>query len=127
MFCLTYQERKVLLFVGVLILTGSFLKFSRAVSSNSNSSSDRNSVNSSLIQKQEEVAVLKREGGITLIDVNKASREELKSIPGIGEVIAGRVIEYRAKQGLFKRVEDLKKIKGISDKKIEIIKKYLSF
>lgn len=60
------------------------------------------------------------------INLNKATLEELKSLPGIGEVTAKNIIEYRDKIGGFKNLEELKKVKGIGEKKIEVLKNYLT-
>lgn len=59
------------------------------------------------------------------ININNATLEELKKLPGIGETIAKNIIEYREKVGGFKSLEELKKVKGIGDKKFEAIKNYL--
>ena len=61
-----------------------------------------------------------QEGG--LININTASVEELKSIPGIGEKTAGRIVEYRDKNGKFGKIEDIMKISGIKDKLFSKIK-----
>ena len=55
------------------------------------------------------------------IDINTCTKEELMSLPGIGEVLAQRVIEYR-EQNPFKTIEDIKNVSGIGDKKFESIK-----
>ncbi len=62
---------------------------------------------------------------IEKLDINKASIEELEKLPGIGKVIARRIVEYRKKYGVFKNLEELKNIKGIGPKKFELLKKYL--
>jgi competence protein ComEA len=61
-----------------------------------------------------------------IINLNKATLEELKSLPGIGEVTAKNIIEYRDKIGGFKNLEELKKVKGIGEKKFEVLKNYLT-
>jgi len=50
------------------------------------------------------------------IDVNHASQEELQVIPGIGPVLAKRIVDYRHKNGYFRTVQDLVKVKGIGPK-----------
>ena len=57
-----------------------------------------------------------------VIDINKAGIKELVSLPGIGNSYAKRIIDYREKNGPFKKIEDLKKVKGIGNKKMQTIK-----
>ncbi|QUH20515.1 helix-hairpin-helix domain-containing protein [Alkaliphilus sp. B6464] len=58
----------------------------------------------------------------SLININNASMAELNSLPGIGEVLANRIVEYRSEKGDFKSVEELKNVSGIGDKKFSEIK-----
>ncbi len=51
------------------------------------------------------------------IDLNTATRSQLDGLPGIGPVIAERILELREKSGPFKRIEDLMNIRGIGEKK----------
>ncbi|MDD3306504.1 MAG: helix-hairpin-helix domain-containing protein [Acetobacterium sp.] len=55
----------------------------------------------------------------TKININTASLEELKSLPGIGDVIAQGIIDYRDKNGGFKELEELKNVTRIGDKIFE--------
>lgn len=57
------------------------------------------------------------------LDINKASKEELVAVKGIGEKKAEQIISYRNEHGKFKSIEDLKNVKGIGDKIIEEVKK----
>lgn len=58
------------------------------------------------------------------LDVNRASKEELKTVPGIGDVTAGKIIDYREKNGPFSSLEDLKKVGRIGD---TILKKFQDY
>lgn len=60
------------------------------------------------------------------ISINKASLEELMTLPGIGEKTAQKIIEYRESYGSFWNIEDIKNVKGIGDKKFEKLKDYIS-
>jgi competence protein ComEA len=59
------------------------------------------------------------------IDINKASAVELTAIPGVGNAIAQRIIEFRDKQGPFGRVEDLLKVRGIGEKSFQKIRPHV--
>ncbi len=57
-----------------------------------------------------------------LININTANNMELQKLPGIGEVISNRIIEYRDQNGKFISIESLKNVNGIGDKKFNDIK-----
>ncbi len=57
------------------------------------------------------------------VNINQASADEMASkLNGIGPVLASRIIEYRLANGPFKKVEDLKQVTGIGEKKFNDIK-----
>jgi competence protein ComEA len=60
------------------------------------------------------------------INLNAASAEQLETLPGIGPVTAKRIVDYRAKIGKFKRIEEIINIQGIGEKKFERIKDRLT-
>ncbi len=57
-----------------------------------------------------------------LININRANIMELKELPGIGDVLAGRIIDYRDEKGGFKSIEEIKNVSGIGDKRFSDIK-----
>lgn len=66
-------------------------------------------------------------GGIILkqdkkIDINSASYYTLQELPGIGPVMAGRIITYRRLHGDFKSIQEIKNVKGIGSKTFQKLK-----
>ena len=59
------------------------------------------------------------------ININLATESELTQIPGIGTVLAQRIIQYRTKHGSFATIEEIRNINGISDTKLDSIKDYI--
>jgi competence protein ComEA len=60
------------------------------------------------------------------IDINRAEPWLLEALPGIGETRAQDIVDYRNKNGPFKRIEDLLQVKGIGEGTFEQIKDYIT-
>lgn len=58
------------------------------------------------------------------VNINTATAKQLQLLPGIGEVIAQRIVDYRTESGPFKSVDDLLNVSGIGDAKLEQLKPY---
>ena len=50
------------------------------------------------------------------VNLNTATAEQLATIPGVGQKMAERIIDYRQKNGGFKKVEDLMNVSGVGEK-----------
>ena len=106
MFNLTREERQVVLFLIAVALAGRGIDF--------------------LANKYLPVKTIARfNQDLGKINLNSADKDLLMSVPGIGEKLSKRIIEYRDKQTSFGSIEELKNIKGITESKYEKIKNYL--
>ncbi|WP_432831085.1 helix-hairpin-helix domain-containing protein [Dactylosporangium sp. CA-092794] len=61
-------------------------------------------------------------GGGGLVNLNTATTTELQTLPGIGEVLAQRIVEFRDRHGGFRAVSDLRQVDGIGDAKFQQLK-----
>ncbi len=53
------------------------------------------------------------------LDLNHASSEELEALPGVGAILARRIVDWRAAHGPFRTVEQLRDVKGIGRSRLE--------
>lgn len=60
------------------------------------------------------------------ININKATEDELSTLPGIGNSLAVRIVEYRKQNGNFNTIEDIKNVSGIGESKFTNIKEFIS-
>jgi competence protein ComEA len=59
------------------------------------------------------------------LDLNAATASELEALPGIGPVLAERILAYRSEIGKFTSVEQLREVRGIGAKKLDAVKDLL--
>jgi comEA protein len=110
MFNLTSQEQKAVVFVLVFLMVGIGLEFYKK-SNNRDNLLSFDTLEQQLFDK---------------VDINKATVLELANIPGVGENLAYSIVDYRKSNGNFKNIEDLKKVKGIKNKKLEQLRRYIT-
>ncbi|MEK7273412.1 MAG: helix-hairpin-helix domain-containing protein, partial [Nitrospirota bacterium] len=60
------------------------------------------------------------------VDLNRATVVEFDQLPGVGPVLAKRMVDYRKSVGRFHAVEDLRAVKGIGKKKLEQLKPFVT-
>ena len=102
---LTSQERQVVLFLVIVALMGLGVNFI-----------------SKRCSKIRIIGYVNQDIG--KINLNQAGKEALIDVPGIGKVLAERIIEYRKQHSRFKHIAELRKIKGLGKSKYESIRDY---
>lgn len=128
MISLSRQEKLVLLFLAAAVLIGMALGYLGKIFPGQES----------LVHiSNQEIAAARVNGSTALttevaqdkslkVNLNKASLKELVGLPGIGEELAKRIIDYRNTAGGFKSREEIKKVKGIGESKFAAVKDSLS-
>ena len=66
-------------------------------------------------------------GGSGKVNINKAPASELADkLNGIGPALSQRIVDYRESNGAFQKIEDIKNVSGIGEKKFEAIKEHIT-
>ena len=60
------------------------------------------------------------------LDLNRATAQELTTLPGIGEVLAQRIVDYREAHGPFRSVDELIAVEGIGEGKLEKLRELVT-
>jgi competence protein ComEA len=60
------------------------------------------------------------------VNINTASAQQLTTLPGVGEKLAARILEYRQKSGSFKSTQELMNVRGIGEKNFAKLSPYLT-
>ena len=103
MFDLTFEERRVVIFLSVAILIGIGADF--FIKTNA---------------RAKELSVSAQDLG--KIDLNTADQETLMSVSGIGEKIARRILEYRQENSGFSEIRELKNVPGLNNYRYDKVK-----
>jgi comEA protein len=126
---LTRSEQRVLLFLSATLIVGAGIRFYQETYPTQRQF-DYRSIDSSFAVFREKLAVdsthTKQPGSGEKVNINTAAKDDLITLPGIGATLADRIISYREVEGKFGSVEDLKKVKGISGKKLDKLKPHVT-
>ena len=60
------------------------------------------------------------------VNINTATAQQLTVLPGVGEKLAARIVDYRQKSGGFKNVSELMNVQGIGEKNLAKIQPFLT-
>ena len=60
------------------------------------------------------------------LNINSATQQELSMLPGIGDTLSMRIIEYREENGPFEEITELREVKGIGTELFEQISQYIT-
>jgi len=120
---ITKSEKIVMLMLSVVMLLGSVQLYRRNSRPFVNIQINKREIKQqySLVEIEERIRERKK------ININSASVEELCSIPGLGKVIAARIVEYRQVNGRFYSSKDLLNVDGIGSGKLKKMSEYLKF
>ena len=106
------KEQKVLLAVTALFVTFTLAFFIGRSSVHAQITTER--APEALVRELPEPAP---EPAVERLELNRATRAELETLPGIGEVLAERIVAWRSANGPFVSVEQLMDVEGIGEKK----------
>lgn len=136
-FSLTSNERKIFLFLVGALCVGAGIRFyqssvaPKAQAEYRSSDSTFQALSAAEMDSAEgrttspEPGAKKKEYPQKKLNVNAATKEELTSLPGIGEKTAERILERRAHGGKYGSLEELKHVKGMTAKRFEQIQSSL--
>ncbi|MBU2540388.1 MAG: helix-hairpin-helix domain-containing protein [Candidatus Omnitrophica bacterium] len=111
MLSLTRQERLLLVFLAITILSGVCINYALK--------------KRPALSRFYKCSAIDKDSKHLNININNATKEELTQLPGVGEKTASIIIRYREIHGDFKEKEELKNIKGMGEKKFKKIEQYI--
>ena len=120
---LTRSEKIVLIMLSALLLAGAVILRIRRSRPYPEITIVKNGIKEQLALKQVESQLKETRK----ININTSTIKEITSIPGVGGVLAARIVEYRDAHGAYRHKDDLLNVKGIGEKKLERITDYIRF
>jgi len=152
-FFFTKSETRVIMFLAIVLIGGFSVKYLNHITQSEStydysqsdsifrkkslgpdakdiSLSDSDKVRENLLKQMEtnsseENSSIERDSNEVKIDLNTATKDELIALPGIGESIAEKIIQYRQSKGRFRKIDELMNVSGIGKKKFEQIRNHI--
>jgi comEA protein len=125
----TRNEQKVLLFLAFSFVAGGALKeyqdHWQALPASTGDKILKEFVESDVMTVSASRKETGESGTFFTVPLNSATKTDLEHIPGIGPVMAQRILSYRAMNGRFRTIEELLNVKGIGPKKMQKIRPYV--
>lgn len=130
-FAFTKNEQKIFLFLAAVFLTGVAIKAYKAYVTSDRVTPFDYSASDSVFNARSRsldggpIVAASEKKILNKIDLNSASKKALMALPGIGPAMAERIILYRTERGSFTTIDELKKVKGIGEKKFKTLQPYI--
>jgi len=70
--------------------------------------------------------VVAADSGHGVVNINKATSEQLQMLPRVGPALAGRILEFRKENGEFHSIDELQAVRGVGERSLETLRPYLS-
>jgi comEA protein len=118
------EQIGVILLAGVLVMSG--LLLIKQPDAPATFTESANSYSASEVEKTTDISIQDTVKQDTKININKASLEELDTLPGVGPATAQKILDYRSQNGLFKTTEEINEVSGIGEVKYSQIKDLIS-
>jgi competence protein ComEA len=83
---------------------------------------DLTTLNPNIVLKDGDILIIEGRESLAKISINTSNMDMLATLPGIGPALAKRIIDYRIAHGLFQKIEDIMKVKGIKTKLFDKLK-----
>ncbi len=128
-FAFTKNEQRVFFFLALTMLIGAGIKFARNYVGEEKIQRFDYSQTDSIFTEKSQLLNRRNDSlsvqSVRKVNINNATKSELVALPGIGEAMAERILLYRQDNGKFKNISELKKIKGIGEKKFDRLKEHI--
>src|SRR6266516_4199810 len=79
-----------------------------------------------IAQQQHSARAAAKPSAAGIVNLNSASAAQFETLPGIGAKTAARIVEYRQKNGPFKKIEELMNVRGVGEKNFLKLKDHIT-